>query len=120
MFSAPQRGKEVVKPWVSRGVFFGTFFLLMKRKYEHSRVNPSVTACAVPPPFAQGRLWCGYIKKKPSLCCHREGVFFALLDPSQELFGVVGVGEGGLAGDDALAEEFQNGLIHGVHALCAA
>jgi len=31
-----ERGKEVVKPWVSRGVFFGTFFSLMKRKYKHS------------------------------------------------------------------------------------
>ena len=31
-----RRGKEAVKPWVSRGVFFGTFFSLMKRKYEHS------------------------------------------------------------------------------------
>ena len=32
-----KRGKEVLKPWVSSGVFFGTFFSLMKRKYEHSR-----------------------------------------------------------------------------------
>jgi len=37
-----KRGKEVVKPWVSRGVSFGTFLSLMKEKYEHSRVNPSV------------------------------------------------------------------------------
>ena len=32
-----QRGKEVVKPWVSRGVSFGTFLSLMKEKYEHLR-----------------------------------------------------------------------------------
>ena len=32
-----KRGKEVLKPWVSSGVFFGTFFSLMKRKYQHSR-----------------------------------------------------------------------------------
>ena len=36
-----KRGKEVVKPWVSRGVFFRTFFSLLKRKCKHSRVNPS-------------------------------------------------------------------------------
>ena len=45
-----KRGKEVLKPWVSSGVFFRTFFSLLKRKCKHSRVNPSVTACAVPPP----------------------------------------------------------------------
>ena len=39
-----QRGKEVAKPWVSRGVSFGTFLLLLKEKCEHSRVNPSVFA----------------------------------------------------------------------------
>ena len=37
-----QRGKEVLKPWVSNGVSFGTFLSLMKEKYEHSRINPSV------------------------------------------------------------------------------
>ena len=31
-----ERGKEVVKPWVSRGVFFRTFFSLLKRKCKHS------------------------------------------------------------------------------------
>ena len=31
-----KRGKEVVKPWVSRGVSFGTFLSLLKEKYEHS------------------------------------------------------------------------------------
>ena len=36
-----QRGKEVAKPWVSRGVSFGTFLSLLKEKCEHSRVNPS-------------------------------------------------------------------------------
>ena len=41
-----KRGKEVVKPWVSRGVFFGTFFSLMKRKYEHSR---NENLCQTPP-----------------------------------------------------------------------
>ena len=34
---AVERGKEVVKPWVSRGVFFRTFFSLLKRKCKHSR-----------------------------------------------------------------------------------
>ncbi len=29
---AVKRGKEVVKPWVSRGVFFRPFFSLLKRK----------------------------------------------------------------------------------------
>jgi len=63
-----KRGKEVVKPWVSRGVSFGTFLSLMKEKYKHSRkikherVNPSVTAYAVPPPFTQGRLWIQHLK----------------------------------------------------------
>ena len=32
-----ERGKEVLKPWVSNGVSFGTFLSLMKEKYEHSR-----------------------------------------------------------------------------------
>jgi len=31
-----QRGKEVLKPWVSNGVSFGTFLSLLKEKYEHS------------------------------------------------------------------------------------
>jgi len=32
-----KRGKEVLKPWVSSGVFFRTFFSLLKRKCKHSR-----------------------------------------------------------------------------------
>ena len=32
-----KRGKEVLKPWVSRVVFFRTFFSLLKRKCKHSR-----------------------------------------------------------------------------------
>ena len=32
-----RRGKEVLKPWVSNGVSFGTFLSLMKEQYEHSR-----------------------------------------------------------------------------------
>ena len=39
-----KRGKEVAKPWVSRGASFGTFLSLLKEKCEHSRVNPSVFA----------------------------------------------------------------------------
>ena len=31
-----KRGKEVLKPWVSNGVSFGTFLSLLKEKYEHS------------------------------------------------------------------------------------
>ena len=31
-----QRGKEVLKPWVSSGGSFGTFLSLLKEKYEHS------------------------------------------------------------------------------------
>ena len=46
MLSALKRGKEVLKPWVSNGVFFGTFFSLMKRKYEHSR---NENLCQTPP-----------------------------------------------------------------------
>ena len=30
-----QRGKEVLKPWVSNGVSFGTFVSLLKEKYDH-------------------------------------------------------------------------------------
>ena len=45
-----KRGKEVLKPWVSSGVSFGTFLLLMKEKYEHSRVNPSASLRSAPPP----------------------------------------------------------------------
>ena len=32
-----KRGKEVLKPWVSNGVSFGTFLSLLKEKYEQSR-----------------------------------------------------------------------------------
>jgi len=31
-----ERGKEVLKPWVSSGGSFGTFLSLLKEKYEHS------------------------------------------------------------------------------------
>ena len=31
-----ERGKEVLKPWVSSGDSFGTFLSLLKEKYEHS------------------------------------------------------------------------------------
>ena len=50
-----ERGKEVLKPWVSRGVSFGTFLSLLKEKYEHCRVNPSASLRSAPP-FTQGRL----------------------------------------------------------------
>ena len=36
-----KRGKEVLKPWVSSGVFFRTFFSLLKRKCKHSRYKQS-------------------------------------------------------------------------------
>ena len=41
---SPQRSalKEVLKPWVSSGVSFGTFLSLMKEKYEHSRKTLSL------------------------------------------------------------------------------
>jgi len=37
----PQRSalKEVLKPWVSSGVFFRTFFSLLKRKCKHFRIE---------------------------------------------------------------------------------
>ena len=43
-----KRGKEVVKPWVSRGASFGTFLSLLKEKYEHSRKITSSTTNKTP------------------------------------------------------------------------
>ena len=40
---AVERGKEVLKPWVSNGVSFGTFLSLLKEKYEHSRKRLTTT-----------------------------------------------------------------------------
>ena len=62
----PQRSalKEVLKPWVSSGVFFRTFFSLLKRKCKHSRVNPSASLRSAPP-FTQGRLWIPHFTAAP-------------------------------------------------------
>jgi len=70
--------KEVLKPWVSSGVFFRTFFSLLKRKCKHSRKSSLPPSFAFgkshlprqrearpfgqPPPFTQGGLWCGVLQ----------------------------------------------------------
>ncbi|MBP3698231.1 MAG: hypothetical protein J6J01_01935 [Oscillospiraceae bacterium] len=62
-----KRGKEVLKPWVSSGVFFRTFFSLLKRKCKHSRVNPPVkNQRFLPAPFTQGGLWFQHHKHCPT------------------------------------------------------
>ena len=48
--------KEVTKPWVSCGVFFRTFFSLLKRKCKHSRINPSVCPTGSHLPFTREAL----------------------------------------------------------------
>ena len=64
-----KRGKEVVKPWVSRGVFFRTFFSLLKRKCKHSRVNPPVkNQRFLPAPFTHTRPQTGVRERNRTKC----------------------------------------------------